>query len=123
VANLTIGLGAALILLGAGGYFGTGRQSMTALIPAAFGAVFVVLGLLAQGATRRKHTMHAAAGLAVLGLAGSIGGVIKAFKWLGGTEPARPAAVVSQSIMAVLLIIFLVLCIRSFIAARRQGAL
>ncbi len=117
--NISIGFGIALILLGIIAFVWTGSTHYTALIPTAFGAVMCLLGWLGRTATRRKHTMHAAAGVALVGLLGAFPGVIKALKWMGGTEPARPAAVISQTIMALLLVIFLILCIRSFIEARR----
>jgi hypothetical protein len=122
MAKLTIGVGVVLVLLGVVGYFGTGRQSWTALIPALFGIAFLVVGGIALNPDRRKHAMHAAAALGVLGLAGSIPGVIKAVRWLGGNEPARPAAVISQTIMALVTLAFIVMCVRSFIAARRARA-
>ena len=42
---------------------------------------------------------------------------------LSGSEVERPAAVVSQSIMAILMAVFVGLCVRSFIAARRARSL
>jgi len=123
MAKLTIGVGAVLTLLGVVGYFLTGMQSWTALIPVFFGIVFIVLGGVALNADRRKHAMHAAAALGVLGFLGTVPGVIKAFKWMGGTQPARPAAVISQTIMALMMLAFVALCVRSFIAARRARAL
>jgi len=119
VAKVAIGFGVILIILGLGGYFLTGSQSWTAMIPAFFGAVLAVLGAIALDPAKRKHAMHAAAALGLVGFAGAVPGVIKAFKWLGGAEPARPAAVISQSIMAVLMLAFVVMCVQSFIAARR----
>ena len=92
VAKIAISFGVILMILGVGGYFATGMQSWTALIPAIFGVVFVILGFVASDPSKRKHAMHAAAALGVLGLLGAFPGVIKAFKWIGGTEPARPAA-------------------------------
>jgi hypothetical protein len=65
------------------------------------------------------HAMHAAATLALVGFLAMIPGLVKLARWAGGTVPARPAAVVSQSIMAGLMLVFLVLCVRSFINARR----
>lgn len=116
---LTIAFGAVLIALGVAGYFLTGRQSVTALIPAFAGVLFLVLGIVAQKPGARKHAMHVAAALALLGFLGTITGVIKVIRMLGGEEIARPAAARSQAIMAVLCLLFLVLCVRSFIAARR----
>lgn len=120
---MTIGLGVILIALGVIGYFATGRQSVTALIPAFAGALFLIVGLIARNPGARKHAMHAAAALAVLGFLGTVPGLIKFFRMLGGAEVARPAAVRSQAVMAVLCAIFVILCVRSFVAARRaRGA-
>ena len=119
MAATTIVFGILMILLGVVGYFATGRQSFTAMIPAIPGVVFVALGGLAMNPRLRKHVMHAAAALALVGFLGMIPGLVKLARWAGGTEPARPAAVVSQSILAGLLLVFLVLCVRSFINARR----
>ena len=123
MAGITIGFGVVLIAVGVIGYVATGMQSWTALIPAIIGVLFAVLGVVARNPGYRKHAMHAAAALALLGFAGTVPGVIKLFRWMGSEEPARPAAVVSQSVTAVLCLVFLVLCVRSFIHARRQRAI
>ena len=121
--SLTIVFGVLMILLGVGGYFLTGRASMTAMIPAIPGVLFVLLGAMARNPRLRMHAMHGAALLAALGLVMMIPmGLIPLVKWAGGTPPARPAAVISRSIMAGLMLVFLVLCVRSFIAARRARA-
>ena len=118
---VTIVFGLLMVILGVAGYFLTGRQSWTALIPSIVGAVFALLGALALNDRYRKHVMHAAAALALLGVLGLARAVVALVRWqTGGPEPARPAAAVSQSILAVLLLVFLVMCVRSFIAARRQ---
>ncbi len=44
----TIALAVALILLGVGGYMGSGGASLTALIPAAFGVVLLILTLMGR---------------------------------------------------------------------------
>jgi fucose 4-O-acetylase-like acetyltransferase len=122
VASTTIVFGTLMILLGVVGYFVTGRQSPTALIPAIPGLLFVILGALARNPRLRMHAMHAVAALALIGFLAMIPGLIKLMRWAGGTAPGRPAAVVSQSVLAGLLLVFLVLCVRSFVAARRQRA-
>jgi hypothetical protein len=58
--------------------------------------------------------------VAILGLAGTARGLMQLPTLLGGGEVARPAAVYSQSITAVALLVLLVMGIRSFIAARRS---
>ena len=64
---VTIVVGVALVALGLVGFYGTGATHYTALIPAGFGAVFFLLGLVALKASLRKHVMHAAAILGLLG--------------------------------------------------------
>lgn len=118
--RITVGFGGLLIVVGLAAYFGAGRTSITAMIPAFFGVPILLLGVLAFRDGMRKHAMHGAAGLALLGLLGSIGGLPKLFALLSGGAVARPTAAVVQSIMAVLCVAFLALAIRSFIAARRE---
>ena len=119
MANVSLFLGIVLVVLGVGAYFGTGGQSVTALIPAFFGAIFAVLGLIARDERRLKLAMHLAAVLALLGFLGSIRGVAGAVTLLSGGEVARPTAAVVQTGMAFLCALFLVLAVRSFVAARR----
>ncbi len=119
--QVAMGLGVILIVLGVGGYFGTGQASLTALIPAAFGLLFLVLGALARRPHLRKHVMHAAAGLALLGVIGAFSGLIAVVRLLGGADLERPVASYAQTAMVLLCLVFLVLCVRSFIQARRQG--
>jgi hypothetical protein len=118
MANTSIGFGLALVLLGLGGYFGTGAQHTTALIPAAAGILLLVFGLLARNPKLRMHAMHGAALIGLLGFFGSVSGIPQLVKLIVGNEIARPAAAVSRSIMAVLCLVFVVLTVRSFVAAR-----
>ncbi len=119
--KLSINIGIILIILGMVFYIISGGASITALIPAFFGVAFGGLGMLAKRSeSMRKHAMHAALLLALLGLGGSFGGLIAIIGALGGTMPDRPQAAISQAIMAVLCIIFLVAGIKSFIDARKE---
>jgi hypothetical protein len=122
MGTITIGIGLALIALGAAGYSGSG--ALTALIPAAVGGVLLLCGVLARDAARRKLVMHIAVTVGLIGFLGSLPGLLKLPTLLSGGEVARPAAVWAQSIMAVLTGVFVALCVRSFIQARRnrQGA-
>lgn len=118
MAKTTILVGLVLIVMGVGSYFGSGMVSITALIPAFFGIPIAALGVVAQNESRRKHAMHGAIVLALLGFMGSVPGFLKLGSLLDGTA-ARPMATAMQSVMAVLLAVFIVLCVRSFIAARK----
>jgi hypothetical protein len=121
MVRTTIGLGIILIVLGFVGFFTTGMQSVTALIPTFFGIVFLILGILARKESARKMLMHIAMVIGLLGLIGSFPGLIKLFPLLIGAEVARPAAVIAQSIMALVLIYYLAMGIKTFIDARKKS--
>jgi hypothetical protein len=107
VAYVTSGLGALLILLGLGGYFGSGRVSKTALIPAFFGVPILALGLAALRADWQEPALYGALGLAALGFLGSGRGLPGLARLLSGKEVKRPAATVAQSVMALLCLAYL----------------
>lgn len=113
-----------LIVVGVVGYAGqdpnpeTGKVSITALIPAFVGGVLAVCGLLAFNDKFRKHAMHFAA---IVGLLGAIGGIMplqRQYAKTGEIDPLKPSAV-SGELMILLCLVFVVLCVRSFIAARK----
>ena len=122
MANVTIGLGIVLLALGLGSYFGSGRTSVTALIPAFFGLPLLALGWLALKENVRKHAMRAAFAISLLGCVGTVRGLAKLPRLLTGGEVERPTAVAIQSAMSVLCGVFVLLCVRSFIKARRGDA-
>jgi len=118
MARVTILYAVLLVALGIGGYFASGRASLTALIPAGFGIALLACGGLALREGFRKHAMHAAVVFGVLALGGSARGAIKLPLLLRGGEVARPAAVIAQAVMFVLSLLFVALCVRSFVYAR-----
>ena len=120
MANTTISTGIALIILGLWSYFGTGTTSVTALIPAFFGIVLAALGAVARNEARRKMAMHIAVLVGLLGLLGSARGLAKIGAVMSGEPVERPTAVIAQSMMAAVTGVFVILCINSFIAARRK---
>ena len=112
-----ISFGAFLIVLGIVSYLLTGQASVTALIPSFFGLGLVLTGWIARNDDLRKHAMHAAAVIALLGVLGSLGRGVPALM-----SGSTGIAVVMQLVMGLSLLIFLILCVRSFIEARRGGA-
>ena len=108
-----------MIVLGVGGFFLTGGVSPTALIPVLFGVILMVAGVVSlKKPDLLKHAMHGAAVVALLGIFGTVRSLGKLGPVLDGTAE-RPAAVISQAVMAVLCLVFLSLCIKSFIDVRR----
>ena len=121
MAKITIGLGLVLIALGVGSYLGTGRASVTALIPAFVGLPLALLGAAALNDRLRKHAMHVAVVVGLLGFAGAARGFAKLPSILTGGEVERPVAVYVQIAMSLLCLVFVVLCVGSFIKTRRSG--
>ena len=109
-----------MILLGLTGFISTGSAHYTALIPAAFGVVFIVCGWLALNPLYLKHAMHLGAVFALLGVVGSARGLAQLPGLIGGQAVARPAAVIAQSVMALICLAFTGLAIGSFVQARRN---
>ena len=120
MAKLSIVYGVIFILMGLYGYFGISSESITALIPTFFGIPMLILGWLGLNEKYLKHAMHGAAVLVLLGFGGTISGLIKFFKMLGGVQPERPAAVTVQAIMAILCLVFLILAVKSFVDVRKN---
>ena len=109
-----------LIGLGLWGYFGAEveHRSGTAWIPAGFGVALLLLGALALKENLRKHAMHAAAAVGLIGVVGAAVMVVR--KLAGGGEFTRGTS--AQLAMAVLCAAFVGLCVNSFIQARRARA-
>lgn len=115
---VSIGFGLFLILVGLLGYFLPETRSPTALIPAGFGAALVVLGLLAHKDSLRKHVMH---GAAMIGLIGFLVPGFMVVRRLLNPDPSRgSAAMIAQAVMSLACLVFVGLCVKSFIDARRR---
>ena len=122
MAKVTLIFAVLLIALGLAGYFGTGAQHPTALIPLWFGAALGVFGFLAisPSEARRKLFMHINV---TIGLLGFIGAAVEAVRGYAHAKSAGTApdqiALASKVTMTGLLLIYVILCVRSFIATRR----
>ena len=105
------------VLLGVGAFLITGANSPTALIPAALGFLLAVAGRFSLKSL--KHGGHAAATVGLLGFLGSASGLLKLPAVLSGEPVDHAAAAITKSIMAILCLVFVALCVKSFIDARR----
>lgn len=110
--------GVLLIVIGILGYVFSlvdGNTSVTALIPAAFGLLLVILGFLAKSKENlRKHLMHAAV---VVGLLGFLIPTIRLVSQASNIKVSL--AVLSQAAMALVCLFFVILSVQSFVNARR----
>ena len=124
MAKLTLVLAVLLVALGLAGYLGTGSLHPTALIPAWIGLALGIFGFLAISPNegRRKLFMHINVTIALLGFIGSTVEAIRGYVHAAsaGVAPDQ-IALTSKVTLAGLLLIYVILCVRSFIAARRSG--
>ena len=119
--RITLYTGILLIFTGIVFYVLTGSLHPTALIPCWFGLALAICGSLAANGSDRKRGifMHIAVTAGLFGfLGGAIMAIVEVFK-SGGFPLLHPHAVEEQVLMALICQVFVALCVRSFIAARR----
>ena len=112
--------GVLLIGVGIVGYTASEADNpVTALIPAAAGVLLALPGLIAVAKpVLRKHMMHAAAGIGLLGAVLAGGRLAMVLAKGGGST----LGTLSLAAMALICAVFVVLCVKSFIDARRNRA-
>jgi hypothetical protein len=124
MARVTLLFAVLLIALGLVGFLGTGSVHSTALIPTWFGLALGIGGLLAisPSESRRKLFMHINV---TIGLLGFLGAAVEAVRGClhaasAGLAPDQ-IALASKLTMSGLMLIYVLLCVRSFINARLAG--
>ena len=122
MAKVTVLFGVLLILLGVSSYVLTGHKFPTSLIPVAFGILLSTFGSLAEtpDSKRRMLFMHIAVTVGLLGFLATAPAVFQAFELFKGKLFPFPAAIEEKAAMSLLLLIYVILCVRSFITARRS---
>jgi hypothetical protein len=115
---LTTWTGVLLVATGVIAYVATGAASLTALIPAAVGILLLIAALIGWRSEKaRKHAMHVGLVIGLLGALGALMNVVKLGDLFAGTAE-RPGAIIASTVMFVLLVVYLVLGVRSFVQAR-----
>jgi len=119
--NTAILFGRLLIVLGVIGYgytmFYTEKPALTSLIPAIFGLILMILGHLANAKeSLRKHLMHAAV---IVGLIGFAVPLVQIIRGISNFSFDFKAFLLIS--MTVLCLSFVILCINSFISARKAA--
>ena len=96
-----------------------GTKSITAAIPALPGILLVLLGGVALVESLLKHAMHAAA---TVGLLGFLAGAVFFGMQMAKGTPLGDTKSIAGGGMAGLSLVFVILCVNSFIQARRRKA-
>ena len=105
---LGIVLGIVLMVLGVGAYVLSDFASITALIPAFFGILIIILGIMGYQQTDRQRLAAYGIGLlAVLGIVGSTRGVPDIIALLTGESVESTIAAVSQGTMIIICFVLL----------------
>ena len=122
MAKLTLFIALILIVLGVAVFIATGSHAPTALIPAYFGILLGGLGMLANttDSKRRMLFMHIAVTVGLVGFIfpGWRGGA-DLLAQMHGQLVAYPIAMKEELAMAAICLVYVLLCVRSFIAVRR----
>jgi hypothetical protein len=122
MAKLTLGFGVLLVLLGIVGFVTTGSAHPTALIPVGIGLLFVLFGVMAntENSKKRMLWMHISVTVALLVFLGMIPAAIDVIRLAHGVSFPYPAAVEEKAALGLFSLIYVLFCVRSFIAVRRS---
>ena len=124
MASFTVRIGILLVVFGVASYVMTGGASVTAFIPSVIGALLAVCGLVAvRNEAARKHAMHAAVLIALIGFVGTASALLRLPDLLNGATVPRRPALIARASMAVILLVYIVVSVKSFVDARirRKG--
>ena len=116
----TIVSGGLMVAVGLFGFLTSELQPApkTALIPAGLGVLLMVCGVLAFQEKLRKHVMHAAAMVGVIGLLGGFAPLIRQIAKGDGFDPLKRSAIAGE-LTVLTSAVFVGMCVNSFIQARR----
>ncbi len=107
----TILFGLLLVAVGMGGYFLGGAKNHMALFPAVLGVAMFVCGMVAAQGAMRMLAIHVAA---LIGVIGFLGPLVTLFK-----DAANTAAVLAKGLTSALCLMFVLMCVNSFLEVRR----
>jgi hypothetical protein len=123
LAKLTIGFGVLLMAISAGFWLAMGRMETAALHPAGVGLLLVICGVLAntENAKQRMLWMHIAVTAGLVGFL--ITGIRAVLELVKGTSGVNPLAFDERVTVALICLVYVGLCVKSFITARRTRVL
>ncbi|MBC8325256.1 MAG: hypothetical protein H8E27_06485 [Verrucomicrobia subdivision 3 bacterium] len=100
-----------LVAIGVGGYYFSGAEQPMALIPAVLGVAMFVCGVVAARGAMRMLAMHVATMIGVIGFLGPLVTIVK--------DAENTATMLSKGFTSALCLMFVMMCINSFLEARR----
>jgi len=104
--NATLAYVTALVVLATAAYITTDAASLTALIPAAYGAIVFAAYLTVQRSHNPRRIAVVALVVGVVGLIATAPGLGRTLAAATGATLERPAAAISQAIMAILSLLY-----------------
>ena len=116
--TLAIGLGVLLAIVGIGAYVLSDFASVTALIPAVFGTVIVLLGVVGQRTERQRLAAYGLGLFAVVAILGSTRGIPDVIALLTGGAVESPIAAIAQGVM-ILVGLVLLLSVVQYVRSQR----
>jgi len=120
LAKLTIGFGLLLAAVSLGFWLALGRTEIAALHPAGIGILLILSGALANTENPKKRMlwMHIAVTLGLIGFLTT--GIRAGIALAKGTAMSiNPLGFEERTAIAVICLVYVALCVRSFITARR----
>jgi phosphate/sulfate permease len=102
------------------GLVGTLVKSPTQFYPMMLGIPVLFCGVVALNPHRRKHAMHVATGVALLGAVVGGGCAVYGVFELAGGEEVNQYALGLVAAMSAICAVFVAICVASFIRARRR---
>lgn len=121
VTRLTFIAGGVLVAVGVIAYIASGAVSLTALIPSGLGVLLLVAAAIARNPKLRRHSMHVAMLVALVGIIATLTNTLRLGEVFAGTAE-RPWAVIASALTCLTLLVYLGFGIASFVQARRSRA-
>lgn len=107
----TILFGLLLVAIGLGDYYFADAKQPKVLIPAVLGIAMFVCGVVAAQSAMRMLAIHVAA---LIGVIGFVGPLVALFE-----DTANTAAVLAKGLTSALCLMFVLMCVNSFLEDRR----
>jgi len=118
MSSISLLFGILLNVVGLAGFFGTGAQHYTALIPSGLGLILILCGSIARKEELRRHAMHVAVLVSLIGFLSTVSAFGKVELLLGAIPDPKAPSIIAKIATALICLAFFILSVRSFVKAR-----